>query len=107
MIAKIIIRRRFKEGNTRKIVRLLNELRSKILNQPGYLNGGNTCPESGQSNNLVVISTWQTSEDWHNWKESEVRKKIEAQIEIYQEGPTEYEEFLVGTPLQKKLTFPI
>ena len=106
MTTKVIIRRRFKEGNTRNIVRLLNELRSKILDQPGYMDG-ETLVQNGYSNNLVVISTWQTLEDWHNWKESETRKKLETQIAAYQERPTEYEEFLVGTPLQKSLTFPI
>jgi heme-degrading monooxygenase HmoA len=106
MIAKIIIRRRFKEGNTRKIVGLLNELRSKLLNQSGYMSG-ETLVQSGHSNKLVIISTWQTLEDWHRWKDSEERGKIEAMLELYQERKTEYEEFLVGTPLQKELTFPI
>ena len=106
MIAKIIIRRRFQDGNTRKIFQLLNQIRLQILNQPGYMSG-ETLIQSEHPNRLVVISTWQTLNDWHNWKECETRQTIEAELEKYQEGPAEYEEFLVGTPLQKEITFPI
>lgn len=106
MIAKIIIRRQFKEGNSRKIVGLLNELRSKLLHQPGYMSG-ETLVKKGYSTSIVVISTWQTLDDWHNWKNSDERNKLEAQLEISQESPTEYEEFLLGTPLQMELSFPI
>ena len=106
MTAKIIIKRQFIEGNIRKIIGLLNDLRSKLLNQPGYMSG-ETLVQSGHSNKLVVISTWQTLEDWHNWKESKERKKIESKLEIFQEQKTEYEEYMVGTPLQKELSFPI
>lgn len=98
MIAKILIKRRFKEGKTRQIVALLNELRSRAMQQPGYISG-ETLSKKGFPHNMVVIGSWQSMEDWHRWRDSEDRQKFEAMLEIYQERTTEYDEYLLGTPL--------
>ncbi len=101
MIAKILIKRRFKEGHAPQIVALLNEIRKRALNQPGYMSG-ETLVKNGYPNNMVVISTWQSLEHWHKWQESEDRKKFESMMEMYQERPTDYDEYIIGSPLQKK-----
>lgn len=101
MIAKILIKRRFKEGHTPQIVALLNEIRARALNQPGYMSG-ETLVKHGYPNNMVVISTWQSLQDWYQWRDSEDRQKFESMLEIYQQRPTDYDEYLLGSPLQKK-----
>lgn len=101
MIAKILIKRRFREGNTPQIVALLNEIRTHAMNQPGYVSG-ETLVKRGYPNNMVVISTWRSTEDWHRWRNSDERKRFDAMLEVYQERPTEYDEYLVGSPLHKK-----
>lgn len=97
MVAKIIIKRRFKEGNSRQIVALLNELRSQAMHQPGYISG-QTLTQKGFPHNMVVIGTWQEMEDWYRWRDSEQRNKFEAMLELYQERPTDYDEYYLGTP---------
>jgi heme-degrading monooxygenase HmoA len=101
MIAKILIKRRFKEGHTPQIVALLNEIRARAMHQPGYMSG-ETLVKRGYPNNMVVISTWRSSEAWHRWRDCGERKTFEAMLEAYQERPTEYEEYLLGSPLHKK-----
>ena len=101
MVAKILIKRRFKDGNTPQIVALLNEIRALALNHPGY-QSGQTLIKNGYPNNMVVISTWQSLEEWHRWRDNPERKKYEAMLEVYQERPTEYDEYLLGTPLHKE-----
>ncbi len=96
MIAKIIIKRRFVEGKNKQILALLNEIRSKAMNQDGYISG-ETLSKNDYPQNMAVIATWQSMEDWLNWKNSEERRKYEAMIEIYQTRPTEFEEYLLGT----------
>ena len=98
MIAKILIKRRFKDGKTRQIVSLLNEIRSRAMHQPGYISG-ETLSKEGFPLNMVVIGTWQSLEHWYVWRDSEERKRFESMLELYQERPTDYEEFLLGTPL--------
>ena len=61
MVAKILIKRRFKEGNTPQIVALLNEIRQRAMGQPGYISG-ETLVRNGDPNSMVVIATWQNLE---------------------------------------------
>lgn len=98
MIAKVIIKRRFKDGKTRQILTLLNELRSKAMNQNGYISG-ETLTKRGSPNEMMIIATWQSLEHWHLWRDSYERQKCETMLEFYQDFPTEYEEFSLGTPL--------
>ena len=95
MVAKILIRRRFKMGKTKEIFTLLKDFRTSALNQPGYISG-ETLLEHNDSQHMLVIGTWENMESWHSWKQNSKRKEFEAMLEIYQEGPTEYEEYLLG-----------
>lgn len=95
MVAKIIIKRRFKEGHQRQIFALLNELRSYAMSQPGYISG-ETLTKKEFPNDMVVIAAWQSMKDWHTWKESSDRQKFEAMLEMYQECPTDYDEYYLG-----------
>lgn len=97
MIAKVIIKRRFKEGKTRQILALLNELRARAMQQTGYISG-ETLTKKGYPNNMVVIATWQSMEDWHRWRDHEERSKFEAMLDVFQERPAEYEEYNLGPP---------
>jgi heme-degrading monooxygenase HmoA len=99
MIAKILIKRRFKPGNTPQIVSLLNDIRALAMTQNGYMSG-ETLMKSQDPDMMVVISTWKDLDSWQHWRNNEGRKKFESMLEIYQVGPTEYEEYLLGTPLQ-------
>jgi len=96
MLAKILIKRQFKPGNEKEILSLLNQLRSIAMNQPGYISGLTmTVPD--QHENMMVISTWQTLDDWHSWKKNTERNNLEAMLDIYQESPTDYQEYVVGS----------
>jgi hypothetical protein len=56
---------------------------------------------------LIVISTRHKMEDWINWKESEERRAIDAQLEELQEKPTVYEPFVFSKyRLAAKAGFP-
>ena len=98
MQAKILIKRKFRDGNTLQIVNLLNDMRALAMSYPGY-QSGETLVERGASHSMVVISTWKSMEEGQGWRESQDRKNFEAMLEVYQEGPTLIEEYLVGSPL--------
>ena len=94
MLAKILIERQFKSGNEKEILSLLNQLRSLAMNQPGYISGL-TMRTPDEPENMMVIGTWQTLDNWHSWKENMERKNLESMLDIYQERPTEYREYVV------------
>jgi len=95
MHAKILIKRKFKKGKEQEITAMLRELRSGALHQPGYISG-ETLTSIQNPHTMVVISTWQDIESWHNWKRNNTRQTLEQMLEKYQEGSTEYQEFKVG-----------
>ena len=97
MPAKILIKRRFKEESIKEVSALLNEFRSGAMNQPGYISG-ETLVKEDDPLTLLVIGTWRKMQNWKTWKDNPKRKAFEDMLEIYQEGPTEYEEYHLGLP---------
>jgi len=95
MQAKILIKRKFNKGKKNEIIALLKELRSMAMQQPGYISG-ETLSSSDHPQTLMVIGSWQDMERWHNWKENNTRKTLEQMLATYQEGSTEYQEFVLG-----------
>jgi len=95
MQAKILIKRKFIIGKKSEIIALLKELRSRAMQQPGYISG-ETLSSDDQPQVLMVIGTWQDMESWHNWKKNDTRKTLEQMLSTYQEGSTEYEEYTLG-----------
>ncbi|MFO7687539.1 MAG: antibiotic biosynthesis monooxygenase [Desulfobacterales bacterium] len=100
MLAKIFIKRKFKTVKTREVIALLTKLRSAAMGQPGYISG-ETLTNHADQQNVCVIATWQSMEEWLKWKENPERKSIEAMLEIFQLEPTVYEEYFLGTPFHK------
>jgi len=95
-MVKVLIKRRFKQGKTKEILSLLNEFRAGALNMTGYISGL-TMMSHDDHQVMLVIGTWEKMEHWNRWKENPARKTFEKMLEIYQEEPTIYEEYIVGT----------
>ena len=96
MLAKVLIRRQFRPGHTNEIVSLLNDLRAAAMRQPGYISGL-TLMKPDDPSAMLVIGTWQTLEDWTRWKGNTERTRLEAMLDIYLEGPTQYDAYVVGS----------
>ena len=96
MIAKIFIKRKFTRGNTAEIVSLLMQLRSGAIKQAGYISG-ETLTSTTDQQSIAVIASWQSMENWLKWKENPDRQRIEAMLEVFQLGPTVYEEYVLGS----------
>ena len=95
MTVKIFIKRHVKASKVDEAYALLNEIRSKAMNQPGYVSG-ETLVNHYDSRSISVISTWQSVEDWIRWEESEDRASTEAELESLLEEPTKFEVYDVG-----------
>jgi heme-degrading monooxygenase HmoA len=95
MVTKVLIKRRFKKDKTKEIVALLNKFRTTAMDCAGYISG-ETLISNDDPQKMVVISTWESIEAWNRWKNSDTRKNSQAMLEIYQEGPTEFEVYSIG-----------
>jgi len=92
MFVKVFIQRPIKEGKDGEAFVLLKKLRSNAINQPGYVTG-ETLVSTDDPQEMVVIGTWQSMEDWEKWKGSEERKAIDALLLEIQVKPTSYKTY--------------
>ena len=88
MAVKIIIDRKVKKGKESDFAKLIRELRGKAISSKGYVSG-ETLRALEDPNNYIVISTWQSVEDWVNWEKNSERKKIHNKIEKLMARPSE------------------
>jgi heme-degrading monooxygenase HmoA len=95
-MVKIMIKRHIKEGKAKDVFALLNKQRSKAMSQRGHLKG-ETLMSYQNPHCLLVISTWQSMENWLAWKENNERRANEAELEQFLESSTEYDEYILGT----------
>lgn len=96
MAVKVMIKRHIKEGKAKDVFALLNRHRSNAMKQKGYITG-ETLMSYQDPHHLLVISTWQSIENWLAWKENKERRANEAKLESFLESPTEYDEYIFGT----------
>ena len=95
MAVKIFIRRRIPEDRTSDLLPLFRRLRNLATNQSGYISG-ETLKNLDDPSDYLVISTWQSIDNWREYVVSperiEIQNEIDARLgeasvyEIYQYG---------------------
>jgi len=89
MNVKILIRRKGTNENAVALSKLLKKLRSLTLDQPGYISG-ETLRRIDDMDETMVISTWQSLEDWNRWVKDPQRAEIQSEIDMLLGQETEY-----------------
>ena len=95
MSVKIIITRSVPEDKAREMIPLFRKMRALAVKQPGYISG-ETLKSSDRPNTFIVISSWQTADDWEKWLLSKDRQEIQSQVDTLLGGKTQYEMFHYG-----------
>ncbi len=98
MPVEVIIQRTFKDKKqAEKLVPYILQLRSLATIQPGYITG-QTLRCLDCEGEYLVISTWNSKNDWNNWFASAERQKLQKQIDELLGEETHYRfyEPLVG-----------
>ena len=95
MSVKVLITRKVPQEKALDMLRLFKEMRSLATRQPGYISG-ETLRSNDRPDVFLVISTWESSEDWEAWLLSKERQAIQAQIDELLGGRTDYEMFRYG-----------
>ena len=89
MAVKVLIKRRVPEKKAREIIPLFRRMRALAMSQGGYISG-ETMRNLDDPEEFVVISSWQSSEDWGRWLKSAERQEIQGQIDTLLGGHTHY-----------------
>jgi len=89
MAVKVFIKRNVPEGKEADLLNSILKLRTLATRQSGYISG-ETLRNVDNSNEYLVISTWQSIDDWDAWFTSDDRREIQKEIERLLGNETEY-----------------
>jgi heme-degrading monooxygenase HmoA len=90
MAIEVMIKRKVKQGSqAQKLVPLILQLRALATYQPGYISG-KTLYNVENPEDCLVISEWQSLEDWYAWMKSSERADIQDKIDLLTGEQTEY-----------------
>ena len=95
MAVKIFIKRTVPHDKAKEMIPLFRQMRASATNQPGYITG-ETLRSLEKPEEFIVISTWQSSEDWKKWLQSEERNEIQTKIDGLLGGETQYDIYHYG-----------
>lgn len=95
MSIKVLITRTVPQDKARGMLNLFREMRSLATGQDGYISG-ETLKSSDRLDVYLVISTWESADDWENWLKSKERQEIQGKIDALLGGKTAYEMFHYG-----------
>ncbi len=90
MAIDVMIKRKVRPGRQAKeLVPLILHLRALATYQPGYISG-TTLSNLEHPDECLVVSRWESIDDWNRWRQSSQRTEIEQKIEALTGEPTEY-----------------
>ena len=113
MAIDVMIKRQVKPGRqARELVPLILHLRALATYQPGYISG-TTLSNLEHPDECLVVSRWESIDDWNRWRQSKQRTEIEKKIEALTGERTEYNMYAPmvahtdqGRAFMKKLAQP-
>ena len=94
MAIHVVIKRKFKVSDPEKLIPLLSELRERAKLQEGYIST-NTLQSLDNPEDYLVISQWETEENWNNWYQSKERRNLQGNVDSLIGERTFYEIFKV------------
>ena len=86
MAIRVLIERRIVTENQPVLSSLLMKLRGKAMQAKGYISG-ETLRSLQDPNEYLVISTWNSLEDWKRWVAEKERQEIQSQIDSLLRAP--------------------
>ncbi len=92
MPVQVIIKRKFQIDDPERLFPLLAKLRTLAKKQPGYISG-ETLRSLDNPDEYMVVSKWQTAEEWEKWLHSKERRDIQGRVDSLIGEKTFYEIF--------------
>ncbi|MBN1613540.1 MAG: antibiotic biosynthesis monooxygenase [Deltaproteobacteria bacterium] len=90
MTVKIMIKRKVPKQKKTEFLKLINGLRTEAIKQPGYISG-EVLSNADHPEQYLVISTWNSPEEWLAWKSSKKRAELQAKIDTLLDAKTQYD----------------
>ena len=95
MSIKVLITRTVPQEKAKDMLNLFREMRSLAISQDGYISG-ETLKSRDRLDVYLVISTWESADDWEKWLKNKKRQEIQRKIDALLGGKTAYEMLYYG-----------
>ena len=92
MPVQVMIKRKLEIQKPKELLPLLKELRTKAMEQPGYISA-ETLRSIDNPEVFLVVSKWETAGDWNKWLTSQERRDIQGRVDSLIGEKTFYELF--------------
>lgn len=89
MSVKVVIKRHVPVDKAKDLAPLLRQMRALATRELPHISGETLKRIDGQDE-FLVISTWQSLEDWNRWFLNDQRINIQAKIDVLLGEPTDY-----------------
>ena len=89
MTVKIVIKRMVPKNKESSLLPLIKALRIATTRQNGYISG-ETLQRIDKPGETVVVSTWESAEDWKRWAKNPERIQLQEKIDALLGKETEY-----------------
>ncbi|UCG20193.1 MAG: antibiotic biosynthesis monooxygenase [Deltaproteobacteria bacterium] len=93
MAIRVLIERKIVPENQPSLNSLLMKLRGKALLAKGYISG-ETLRSLDDPTEYLVISTWNSLNDWKRWESDKERQEIQNQIDSLLRAPSLHRVFI-------------
>ena len=90
MTVTVLIRRKVATGKDELLENLYRELIAEAMIQKGYI-GAETMKRVDLPDEYLVVSKWETVEDWSRWLISETRRSYQERIDALTDSETKFE----------------
>ena len=90
MTVKIVIKRMVPKNKETSLLPLIKALRIATTRQDGYISG-ETMQRIDKPGETVVVSTWETAEDWNRWLKDPERIQLQDKIDVLLGKETKYQ----------------
>jgi len=92
MSVKVMIKRKWQVDKPEELLPLLAVLRAAAREQPGFISG-ETLRSLDDPEDYLVISIWETAEDWTKWMQNKKRRDLQGRVDSMIGERTFYEIF--------------
>ncbi len=92
MAVHVVIKRKFQIKSPQQLIPLLSQLRDRAQTQKGYIST-ETLQSTENPEDFLVVSKWETTDDWQNWFTSKERRDLQGRVDSLIGERTFYEVF--------------
>jgi heme-degrading monooxygenase HmoA len=79
MTVRVIIERQVEPGQEARLRLLMTQSRSKAIRAKGYISG-ETLRALDDPNKFLILSNWNSAEDWKAWEKDPERAKLQQEL---------------------------